>query len=468
LKKNCCLGVYYNGRSLTALLLEKKDAAMEQVRRFDLRGDDSQTDPLAALAREIAAVHPEGPLPVVLALGADYYQSQEYHSDLQDAKQLDQTLKYDVEETFAREGESLAVSYQFRVRSASGSDLLVYAGDRARLGELFDRWEKAGLDALQARPDVICWLAYLRLQIAAPGKLNAAAALCEGVFYLMLFDERFTPLSVRSFFCPAPALGTDIMERELLRTLAVLGGPNSLDCLYYHAEGLNRTAVEALAARLGAGARALTTIRAGDAFAQGAALGWFANSAEGDIRRDGMAPRSMEISRRNALWGLSAAVTLFMLIWGITMQVGAARWETLAQRREDNMKTAYKMIFKKETRNVTQVKVEIANKKKEIDRTKAGRALASLSNSATNTMKLLFESLDKLPDDFDLQIESIRLSEKEAVLSGSVLNLEDRDELEAVLESNPLLEVASWDFTQNTSKSDKAVRRSFNMSVKLK
>ena len=82
---------------------------------------------------------------------------------------------------------------------------------------------------------------------------------------------------------------------------------------------------------------------------------------------------------------------------------------------------------------------------------------------------LLLQTLDKLPTEFDLQIKSITAGADYIRLAGSVPDLRDRAEIDAVIADTPELAVTNSDFTQITtgSRSNGDERRTFNMSLRV-
>ena len=239
MKRNACLGIHYSPEALRAVVVEKRGGGgyrPGESWRIAAEGGAGADHDEQLVARAAAQMGEAGRNPAVaVALGGRLYQTELHHSEFEERKQLDQTLRYDVEEDFMMDLEETAFCYQVRPGSGAGTDVLVYTTAREPLAALLERFDEAGLDALAVEPDLAAWVRYLAgagdVELRGP---TAALGWAEGVLYLLLVDGDYGPIMARSYVCPGAEQAGGMLGTEMKRTLALLSKEERPGRILYH------------------------------------------------------------------------------------------------------------------------------------------------------------------------------------------------------------------------------------------
>ncbi|MBN1435767.1 MAG: hypothetical protein JW936_01720 [Sedimentisphaerales bacterium] len=468
-----CIGIHYSGSAATAVVVDTHhgDRAVEAKVRVVSPNPQAKAENVAELLDEIVeklSLDAKRQLPVALALGGQLYQTGEHHSEFSDPRQIDQTLRFDVEEEFMVDAESVALCYQVKRSDENGADLIVSLTPRDELAELFEQFYNKRLDAHIAQPDLTAWISYLRQYAPEIDKNVVCVAWTEGVLYTLLVDASYNPILSRSYLCPDASSAHDVLEREMRRADVLLSADQRAAVLLYHSDHFNGDRIKQLADSLGLGVQALPHADAAEAFAIGAALSWAEGKVFTDFRREDMQPKTLVAGRLKALYGLSAAITILLLAWALIMYSQASAYRGAQEKNIENIKTVWQEVHSDErmrdSSNIAQLARSIRVLRSEVALNAQGQSDSMTSNSAARVVYLVLQALDRLPQDFDLQLESINAGTDYARISGFVPTLADRAEMDAVIEAQSELTLSNWDMGQDSSGEG---RRSFNMSLEV-
>ena len=471
-----CLGIHYTPTDMTAILLEKGESGLERTDSVTIAiepaiqdpeiSDDTQgsDDPvLRALQKLYERMRPQAGRahPVALSLGADFYQTQFHHSDFEQAKQIKQTLRFDIEDEFMVDAENVFLCFQQLPTLAEGCDLMVHTADRDQLTLIAEQFEQAGLDALVAEPDIVSWLHYLENQqeLTADHGLIVAGRCTESIHLLILSRDK-EPVLTRTFFCPDAANSEELLVGEMPRCLALLEEPPQH--LFYHGLGFNRMEMKCLGNTLSLDVQELPQQDIREAFAEGVACGLLAAEVETDFRTDGLVPRTMEKSRHKALLGLSVAVSLFLLVAIFAMKNKTGYYQDVSSLAKDHVGEVWEKIPHRARgeRSISKIRSNLEKMARSYGRKNSDSASSDLPDSINGTFRLFLASLQPLPDNFDVVIDSLRLRSDSVDLSGTVANLDGFQKLQAAVESQPELKVEKWDYNPSGDK-----RCEYNMAV---
>lgn len=476
--KRKCIGIHYCGSAVTAVVVERSGTSTKLVKRIKVPVEvGASSEPEVAALRQLADELRRGeenlPLTAV-ALGGEFYQSEFHHSDFADARQLAQTLRFDVEEEFMIDAEAVAICYQRQADTAKGSDLIVHVAKRDHLQHLLPHFEQAGLDALACQPDVACWLTYLKKQNELPkGETVMVVAWAAGTLYIVMLDGGQRPILARSYHCDSDEHAQATLTSELRRSLASLAAGQSPTALYYHAQGFSAERIDEISKATGLSCHALTEPDATEAFAYGAALACLDTDNTADFRADGLPPRSLIAANRKALLGLSAAISILLLLIGIVLKAHDRRYETMEKEGRTLVTAAWKETNPNQRFPKRPVSGELKRQRKELQARAGSHVTDLLPTSAGQILMLVLQRLELLPKDFRLRIKLLNISVKNhsAILSGSVPDLEDMDMLEEVFsgEDSPLLS-STWEFdTGGSGKRDDVTNQvAFTLPLRVK
>ena len=484
--KNSCLGIHYSDVGITAVIVEKPAGRSkwdrstlgrdESDRTFklatgDSAGDQAESALIEQLAQQLLETQTKLP-PVALALGGAFYQTQFHHSEFTDERQLRQTLRFDVEEDFAVDADSVNLCFQHISSEGDGSELLVHTTDGAELRHLLENFDRFGLDALIAQPDIVSWAAFLADREELPdARVVAVVAWAVGTLYLLVLARNRDTILARTILCRDVGQAHEILTVELRRSLALLPSHQRPETIFYHPGDFTDEQMGAIQNEAELDCQPLSEPDVTRAFAAGAALAWLAGRRAADFRADGLEPRSLATARRYALFGLSAVVSLLLLILIIVMNSHAGRHRDITDEMEQQTKQAWLTAFddKALPRDEFKIPSGIKNRLNELRRAVQSQAASSLPGSASHTLMLALQALSSLPADFDIFIETLRVYTDYFTLSGSVPTLADIEKLHETCQDNPTLEIGNWTTSPTGSgvKGDPTNRRSFDIQLRL-
>ncbi|MHA1565362.1 MAG: hypothetical protein ACTSX7_08635 [Alphaproteobacteria bacterium] len=474
-----CVGIHYSSTGITAVIAEKHGTAAEVLERVTVPVETgASTEPevpaLAQLADQLRR-HEEKMPPAALAVAGAFYQSQFHHSEFAEAKQLAQTLRFDVEEEFMIEAESAAICYQRLPTAGAGSELIVHIANREHMAGLLPHFDEAGLDALLSQPDLAAWLTYLKHQEQLPAdEPILLLAWVAGTVYLLILDRERQPVLARSYHCDSAEHAQATLVCELLRSLALLSPDQKPTAIFYHADGFSDEQIEQVSQATKLTCRPLSEPKAAEAFALGAALAWFDEDTTADFRGDRLPPRSLITAKRKGLFGLSGAICVLLLVMVIVLKAHQGRYESTGKEAQEAAVVAWKQTNPAQRRRSTQTYSSLLKRRlNELKARSRTQATQSLPTSTGHILMLLLQQLDTLPADFALRIKAVNINVKAgtATLTGSVPALEDMDKLVAVFtDTESPLKYVTWEFDTGGSgkKGDVTNKVAFTMPLRVK
>jgi hypothetical protein len=518
LKTKSCLGIHYTNTEITVTFVEKQGSQMRITPPWQISAenvgqkDATEISPLISeLAMDLNQRYKPVP-PVAIALAGNFYQSQFHHSQFENAHQLEQTLHYDIEEEFAIDAESIALCYQNSPHEESGSNLIIHTVARNKLTPLLNQFDKAGMDAMAAEPDIAAWQSFLRFSGELPTDRGCVVLGHSGeTVYILILDKNQKPLLTRTFPTPAQAELYQTLRCELARNLASLNEQQTPACLLYHSQGIDSTEIGNLAREMDLRCQKLTEPSVINACAVGVAVGFLDKRIDADFRNDNLQPRTVTVAYRKSLYRLSLAVCVLLLAWIVSMAVSAHRYSKIKTQAEEDIRKAWvkalhnedypveqkdvqEMLGLKEKQKATDAALIQEWKKKypdqdyPVNKVKIKRMLtdrkqetytkyhhsaaaAASSDSTTHTLLLMLNVINKIPEEIDLRIENLNLTPKGIdAFSGTVSNLGQLDQLRTIVEapdSQLIIEHSSFEASGTQQANDPANRPSFSMPLSV-
>ena len=447
------MGIHYSSLGITAALVEKRGSRTRLAEVFKIAPETENTSGAGGslidrLAAQLKRRHSKIPS-VALALAGEFYQSQFHHSEFSDQRMLRQTLRFDVEEDFATDAETFALCYQRTGVPGPGSNLIIHTFEREKIQDLLVQFEQVHLDALVAEPDIDAWVHYLKdLSDLPADQPFLSVAWTAGIFYILALDRRRQPVLARSCVCSSREQLNDIMIIELRRCLALLDREHQPRQLLYHSGGFTKDQVARLQKELNLPCQGFKEPDAATALAGGAALGWLHGSNIADFRTDGMTPRTVQKAQHKALYSLSAAVTLLMLSSFIVMQLYARKNKNLFNQADLKLTQAWENTQPDDPpENRSRINSKLQNDYDALQNQLRRQTTTTLPNSVSNTLLIVLQTLNTLPETFNLQYESLRVNNQGIALTGIIPNLAAQEKLHLAFKDNP-----EWgDFTYESA-----------------
>jgi len=477
LAKNKCLGIHYDSGKMTAVRVEKHGGKIKNSPAIYIKPEKVESNgggfSFNDHVEKLLSSQREKGIPVALSLGGDLYHTQPHHSEFTDSRQIDQTLRYDIEDAFAINADSVALCYQKILSDDSGTDLLVHTAEREPLRELFDQFYQIGADALIGQPDIVSWIHYLENSSELPSPKGAVVVGWTGEYlYILIMDSFYQPILERCCRCESAEQVCEIFSGELVRILAVLDKEQQPSYLLYHSQGFDVNCLDASARRFDLKSQSLQEPDITVAFAVGAALSWIDGRVKADFRANGLAPKSEIFQRKKMLYGLSAALTFLFISLIIIIQAQVGSYQGIKEKTRKNIISGWKQVNREQikARGFKKIPRLIDIELKKLREKYSGQPSRSKPDSASNTLMLVLQALDNLPYDFDLRIKKLDIEAKGvSSFNGTVPDLKTLEDLFKAVEKNGSLKITreDWLKTGGDSKNDPTQRRSFNIPLQV-
>ena len=267
----------------------------------------------------------------------------------------------------------------------------------------------------------------------------------------------------------------ELLRCELPRSLAQLSEDQQPKYLLYHADGLNIKNIKELAGN-NLEYRGIQEPDMAAACAAGVGIGWLSQVSQedrSDFRADGLPSRTLVVMKRRGLYGLSAVLSLLLLVWILLMNLHGQNYQSQESAALIEIKDAYSQVYpgQKPPRNPSQIPSRIRRRMAEVEDKYSTLTVKTLPDSASSTLMLVFGALNKLGEEFDLDIENLSVYANASTFTGSVANMKDLELLRKAIEAQGTqLEIASLNSqkTGSSSPKDPTNRRTFSMQLQVK
>jgi len=441
LEQNRCLGIYVEPDRATVVLAARAGGKIEVVEQFCIAAAEQQgqqqTFSFAQTAKDIAAACREKQLvftDVAVAVDCKLYRQQTLHSEFTEPKQIAQTIKFDAEEALAVNAAETAVAFEIAAKGLSGSQVSVFAVSAGVMSEIILALQNSKLDPVTVEPDSIC-LRRIIQQIPQPG---AAAkpiwmALSQKKCFIISPGAQSGNAPVRAFLTGTGPNRNAVLAREIIFTttsaaaaqqagkirifdsqantdFAALGNQTALTV-----EAFDPAEIILTKPAEQTGCDSLDAI-----VAAGAAAGVLVKGEKVDFRPFFIPYQGKKAVFEKTVKILSASLTAMFVILGIFFYLQYYRTNSDRNRLEKKFGAEYAIAmtgakFTKSPEAVRKLKSEI-NRIKDV---KSGLLIASGEDSLEAKLTFLFEALNGVPKEVDIEIEKIAVTTKTMNITGN-------------------------------------------------
>ncbi len=474
-----CLGMTMTGDSLTAVVLNAQSGG--RLRVSDVltieNPVDSEETPLPLpeqLYRRIQQKSIKYEQMCVARHAGEYTQHQ-LHSEFTEFRQISQTIRFDAEEAMATDVSDLAIAFHITSIEENGSDIAVFTTSRSRISLDLNELLSRKFDPAMIEPDLVTLARYLDhgFEMAShPGRLYAV--LHEGVCYLMCPGQNGQAPCLRSFLIRRGTGIEMIFKREVMMTLASLGGRVSVEELHLTGD-LKGLDVKSLSGHVGLPVETFSLLETkaiqfddpvksnpvSFAIAAGAALG----EIFGDYRTDFREDFSPYLGKRKIMQKLglviSASITLALLAVAVFFQFQSFRDNRDASRLQDHLEEQFRRVMgtSYET-NYGRIDTKLRREVNKLE--KANRGLfAGDDESVPAKVTYVLEALNELPPSVDLNIDEISLSSGNISVRGDTASAAQTRMLFSQFDKHPRLERI------NEVLKEAGARHSFSVNLNL-
>ena len=402
---------------------------------------------------------------VFIAAGCSSYTQYNLHSEFEDYRQIESTIKFDAEEAAAADAMNLAVTFEVSGADGTGSQVTVYTAGRQLLTDMLMDLQEGGLDPTLIEPDVVCLARALE-------QTSNFAQRCDTLFivlsgnncYMLSPDEKYAP-AVRTFLLPAAKDVTHVLVREILLATASGSTERALAAITL-IDPVDRVNAEMLAERTGleisveSPEQKLAQTLASDAemtcgqllIAYGASLADRPRIRYADFRRDFMPYQGKRKVMEGSLRLIAISLTLLLVGIAGFFQLKAFRMNRYSRQLEDKMMQQYKAVMygKTPTKGASPITI-LKRDYAQAQRDKEG-AGGGDSKSPPAKLTFFFEVVNKLPQKIDVKVQQIKVTEKTMTVKGDTNARSSSRALIDAIKKHPAITVGSEQLRQDGNR----------------
>jgi hypothetical protein len=436
LEQNRYLGIYIAPDRATVVLVGKTGQKIEILHQFCVTAESGQenqqqTFTFAQTAEAIASACAEKQLvfsDVAVAIDCRLYRQQKLHSEFQEYRQITQTIRFDAEEALAVDAAQTAIAFEIAGKQPSGSDVSTFAASAAVMSEIIIALQNKKLDPVTIEPDSICF----RRVIEDARRDSIVVAVSQDRCFLICPSLPDGKAIVRSFLTSPGQNKMVLLTREIMLTMASLGTKGRTGTIkVYDVTGKidykilteqTSLSVEALdlAEKITLQGQQEDIENLDLIIAAGAGTGLAGKTDKVDFRADFMPYEGKRAALEKTIKIISACLLVLFIALSIVMQMQYYKTNKDYNRIQNKFKTDFIVAmpgstFPKSNEAVRRLKSEI-NRMKDV---KSGLISASGEDSIEAKLTYLFEALNSVPKNVDIDIDRIAVTTKTMSIIGS-------------------------------------------------
>ncbi|MBL7215018.1 MAG: hypothetical protein ISS71_05010 [Phycisphaerae bacterium] len=372
---------------------------------------------------------------VFVAIDCSCYTQYNLHSEFEDPRQIESTIKFDAEEAAATDAMNLAVTFEVTDIQPPGSQVTTYTADRQLLTDILLDLQEGGLDPTLMEPDIVC----LTRTLAQTSNLSQRAGCLFVVLsgshcYLLCPNPNYAP-TVRTFLVDSDRDVTSVLIREVLLATASNKGSSSLESIVLIGPA-NRVDTASLGQGTGLTVqtetpeKSLSQTLATDSditpaefmIAYGAAIAARTRGYKADFRKDFMPYQGKRKVMEGSLHLLGISLTVLLLTVACFYQLKTFRMKGYVSDLEDKTVSQYKAVmYGKNPPAVEKIssklKREYTNAKKNEDGPGAGD-----NKSVPAKLTFFLEAVNRCQKNVDINVQQINITERSMKVKGDTNN----------------------------------------------
>ncbi len=233
------LGIHLTADRATAVVVGLHDQQVQAA--FSVRTDEQASASLAEQIAQQLAARNLACAEVFVALDSSLITQHRLRSEFTDLKQIQATIRFDVEEALATDASGMAIASWITDRDDQGSDVAVFSADRALLAAFLDDLQAHDLDPTVIEPDLVCLARRLEEHPDPPAETTLFVLLAERACYIIGPAHAQGAPAVRSFLWSPVQDRSAVLSREIPLTLASWNGKHAVEhvALIGHTDGLD-------------------------------------------------------------------------------------------------------------------------------------------------------------------------------------------------------------------------------------
>lgn len=440
MEQNRCLGIYVEPDKATVVFAARAGGKIEVIEQFCIAAaqqQQQQSFSFAQTAKDIAAACQEKQLvfaDIAVAVDCRLYRQQILHSEFTEPRQIAQTIKFDAEEALAVNAAETAVAFEIAAKGLSGSEVTVFAISAGVMSEIILALQNSKLDPVTVEPDSIC----LRRMIQQMPGWNEDPkpmwmAISKNKCFIISPPGQKGNAPVRAFLTGIGQSRGALLAREMMLTTAAVGTWRQGRKIMIY-DSVSQVDTEALAQQSGLAVETFDpseTIAAKTEqlpqcdsldviIAAGAAAGVLVKGEKVDFRPFFLPYQGKRAILEKTIKMLSVSMAVLFIAVGIFLHLWYYGTNNDRNRLKEKFRAEYAIAmtgakFTKGSEAVRKLKSEI-NRIKDV---KSGLLSTAGEDSVEARLTFLFEALNGVPKDVDIEIEKIAITTKTMNITGS-------------------------------------------------
>jgi len=482
LERKKTLGIYIGNGWATGAVVSEHGDGFELCDCFRVSVEETEQGEGQSVGGLLAQVRQQRELAfteVAVALDCAMFTQHSMHSEFTDARQIARTVKFDAEDSFAIDASELAVGFNIAKVSESGSELNLFAANRKLLADLLLDLQSNGFDPVTIEPDVTALRRFAGSRLGLKAQSNAILAILSGhSCYLIEPAGGDVNAAGRTFLIGSGQDTTQLLNRQIRLTLAQRRGGEPIESVRLADEtgqvncgalrkslgievgmvDLAEASVPAVAAS-GEGEGNMEADensalecadRTGVAIAYGAAVGRLTRSEVADFRVDFAPYQGRKVLVETALKTLSIYVTIILLTAGLYFQLRVMTKNRQRGQLRENLKQQYTAVM-----DAKSLPGDFLRKLDgELGRVKAGSSVRRPGEqSLAELLTFTLEAINSAPGRIDLKIDSISVSPRNIIITGSTRSQQHTQFFKAV-DNHPRLRRDSHTYSQKKNRAN--------------
>lgn len=368
---------------------------------------------------------------VFMAVDCSCFTQYNLTSEFDDYRQIDSTIKFDVEEAAATDAMNLAVAFEITGKETVGSAVTVYTADRQRLTDILLDTQEGGLDPTVIEPDAVALTRALAQSFDLSQRTDSLfVILSPQNCYLIRPHAEFAPM-VRTLLVSGKANVEAALAREILMaraaeesrgpisSIVLIGGGKSLDT----AQLAQRTGLQV---KTETPEKALMRSTPDDSIAChefliacGSALAARSRTGRVDFRRDFMPYQGQRRIMEGSLRVLSISLTVLLLAVGVFFLFKSFGLKGMAAELEDTTLKEHKAVmYGKGPRPGFTLSSSLRREFNQVSSNEKGGGLGDAS-SISARLTFFLEAVNKTPANVDIIVDQITVTGRSMKVKGS-------------------------------------------------
>ncbi len=391
---------------------------------------------------------------VFVAIGCGGYTQYSLHSEFTDYRQIESTIKFDVEEAAAADAVNLAVAFELTGTDQTGSQVTAYTAERQLLTDILLDVQEGGLDPTLMEPDAVCLVRAMEpISKLSDRAASIFIALSGNNCYMIHPNPGYAPI-IRTFLVKPGREVTDILIREVLLAVAssqtpldsivLIGGTDAID-----APSLSeRVGLDVLVENPG---KALSQNLASDSemtvvellIAYGAAMAGRIRGPKADFRKDFMPYQGKRKVMESSLRLISIAATVLLLAAAIFFQLKTIQMKKDSRQLQIKTLDQHKAVmYGRSPIRGMQVSSSLERAYKNAKNAKEGLGPGD-DKSVPAKMTFFLEAVNKCPKNVDIIIQQVTIAERSMKVKGDTNSRNGTMALLNEIKKHPRITLAS-------------------------